>query len=68
MVGQLSDNILFEDFSFKGYDQQPPGLSKPGFFLSIRFPSTGPQPPLTAASPLFTEIHKEIYKIVWFML
>ena len=30
-IEQLSN--IFEDFSFKGYDQQPPGLSKPGFFL-----------------------------------
>jgi hypothetical protein len=22
-----------QEFSFKGYDQQPPGFSKPGFFL-----------------------------------
>jgi hypothetical protein len=26
-------HIEREDFSFKGYDQQPPGFSKPGFFF-----------------------------------
>jgi hypothetical protein len=27
--------ISDKEFSFKGYDQQPPGFSKPGFFLSV---------------------------------
>jgi hypothetical protein len=25
--------ILVQEFSFKGYDQQQPGFSKPGFFI-----------------------------------
>jgi len=24
---------IIQEFSFKGYDQQPPGFSKPGFFV-----------------------------------
>lgn len=30
-------NKTFEEFIFKGYDQQTPGLSRPGSFKLIKF-------------------------------
>jgi hypothetical protein len=59
--GVVVQHIEREDFSFKGYDQQPPGLSKPGFFLAS-FAAIFPPP--AAAFPLYTEIFKLFYILV----
>jgi hypothetical protein len=72
---------IFEVFSFKGYDQQPPGFSKPGF-LFLASPARGfmvlPGPnastgefaasyPPAGGFLALTEFYKQFYILVWFI-